>query len=104
MASNPEHTRRAEAILFILNRSNVKMGKHKSFPKTRKFNGKTFEDPSFHKKKSDAAHVAKRFREHPGNQARVVKGKNILGEIRHVVYRKGRTASSIKRSIQRKRR
>lgn len=80
------------------------MGKYKPFPKTRKFGGKTFEDPSFHKKKSDATHIAKKFREHSRNQARVVKGKNILGETRHVVYRRGRTASSIKRAIMRRRR
>ena len=67
------------------------MGKFKPFKKERKFSGKTFKNPSFHRTKSDAKHIAKRFKESPnGSNARVVKGNNILGETRYVVYRRYR--------------
>jgi hypothetical protein len=76
--------------------------KGKPFPKTRKFGGKTYHTPSFHGDKKSAEHIAKNYRKREGGNARVVKGKNILGDTRYVVYRRGGSAGKV-RSMMKKR-
>lgn len=78
------------------------MGKKKPFPKTRKFGGKTYHTPSFHKDKKTAQYIAKKYRGRKGAAARVVKGKNILGDTRYAVYRRGGMAGTARRIVKRK--
>ena len=78
-----------------------KKKKHKPFPKTRKFGRKQYHTPSFHGDKKSADYIAANYRKRGGN-ARVVKGKNILGDTRYVVYRHGGAAGKV-RSMLKKR-
>ena len=78
------------------------LGKKKPFPKTRKFGGKTYHTPSFHKDKKTAQYIAKKYRGRKGAAARVVKGKNILGDTRYAVYRRGGMAGTARRIVKRK--
>lgn len=80
-------------------------GKRKSrckpFPKTRKFGDKKYHTPSFHRDRTTADHIASNYRKNEGGNARVVPGRNILGETRYVVYRHGGSAESAKRVAKR---
>ena len=78
------------------------MTKYKPFPKTRKFGKRRYHTPSFHTTKGSAEHIAKNYRKREGGSARVVKGKNILGETRYVVYRLGGTAETARKIARRK--
>lgn len=79
------------------------MGKKKPFPEERKFGGKTYHSPSFHNDKKAARHTAENYRRREGGSARVVKGKNIVGDTKYVVYRKGGRAGSARRIARRQR-
>jgi hypothetical protein len=66
-------------------------------PATRDFgDGKVFRDPSFHNTRREALYVAQKFRQDEHGQARVMKDKNILGETKWVVYRRGGPSDALR--------